>query len=118
MEMEEAEPGKYVNVAERNAIALADEVSDSGESWFPNLDVIFSGEQRQGFAFGRRLAEKGIQPEPFIAAALDVLRKIAPNAFEGEHGLKLASGWLAVSMDFYYFLCSHLSGYPRCLFKA
>ena len=79
MEMEEVEQGKYVNVAEQNAIELADEISDSGESWFPHLEVIFNGEQRQGFAFGRRLAEKGIQPEPFIVAALDVLRKIAPE---------------------------------------
>jgi hypothetical protein len=51
------EDGHYINLSDEKAEHLADELSESDELW-SLLPLLYEGEQRQGFTFGRRLANK------------------------------------------------------------
>jgi hypothetical protein len=76
-EHEKAAAGKgYVDLSQKRAEKLADELAKQGRDWFEHIDLLFEGEQRQGLAFGQRLGRTIQNPLPFIDAVLSVLREI------------------------------------------
>jgi len=93
--MEEISPGHYEDVAEREAKRFADEISASGDAWLAHLEIVFTGEQRQGFAFGHRLSEIGTDPRSFISACLETLRGIVPE----KRRISVLAGLLAGQPD-------------------
>ena len=94
-DMEEISPGHYEDVAEREAKRFADEISASGDAWLAHLEIVFTGEQRQGFAFGHRLSEIGTDRRRFISACLETLRGIAPE----KRRISVLAGFLAGQPD-------------------
>lgn len=80
---------KYVDVAERRAEVLADELAES-TTWFHYLPLLFTGEQRQGLAFGRRLAERISNQSQFATAALKALATVPSN----QRNVRVLGGFL------------------------
>jgi hypothetical protein len=70
------EDGGYVSVATEEAEGLAEELS-SDSSWYAKVDLLRRGEQRQAYAFGKRLGELVGAPQLFIDKCLDCLRGIS-----------------------------------------
>ncbi|MEB6592184.1 hypothetical protein MXM82_24095 [Pseudomonas asiatica] len=54
-ELHRLEGGDYVDVAAENAKELAVEVSRGIDDFYPHIDLLLEGEQRQSFSFGRQL---------------------------------------------------------------
>jgi hypothetical protein len=75
-EHKKSNDGHFVDVSQMRAEAFADELAAQGASWFHHLPIILDGEQRQGLAFGHRLATRSNDPWPFIDAALAFLRAL------------------------------------------
>ena len=75
-EHQKRDDGSFLDVSEMRAEALADELAVRGPDWFEHLPLILDGEQRQGFAFGRRLSMRITDPRPFVEAAISGLRVI------------------------------------------
>lgn len=72
----EAPGGKFIDVAQRNAEALADELALKLPELCRHLALLLTGEQRHAFAFGHRLAEKVPDKAGFIKECLASLRQI------------------------------------------
>ena len=71
--------GHYINLSDKKAEQLADELSESDELW-SILPLIYEGEQRQGFTFGKRLASKLKDVSHFTKQSIVVLEKCkSPN---------------------------------------
>jgi hypothetical protein len=66
--------GHYINLSDEKAEHLADELSESDELW-NLLPLLYEGEQRQGFTFGRRLANKLKNVTRFINESIIALGK-------------------------------------------
>jgi len=66
--------GHYINLSDKKAEQLADELSESDELW-DSLYLLYEGEQRQGFTFGKKLASKLKDVSRFIKQSLVVLEK-------------------------------------------
>ena len=80
--------GHYINLSDEKAEQLADELSESDELW-NILPLIYEGEQKQGFTFGRRLASKLKDVSRFTKQSIVVLEKCEnPN-------ISVLSGYLA-----------------------
>lgn len=71
--------GHYINLSDEKAEHLADELSESDELW-NLLPLLYEGEQRQGFTFGKRLAGKLKDVSRFTRQSLVVLEECqSPN---------------------------------------
>ncbi|MHC4154315.1 MAG: hypothetical protein ACYST6_05270 [Planctomycetota bacterium] len=74
------EQGDYISLAAEEAVKLAEEVAGEG-GWYSMLPAILAGEQRQAYAFGRRLGElvRGRLRKAFIGVCVDFLGKTSPE---------------------------------------
>jgi len=71
--------GHYINLSTEKAEQLADALSTGDELW-DLLSLIYEGEQRQGFTFGKRLACKLKEVSRFTTQSVVVLEKCqSPN---------------------------------------
>lgn len=68
--------GKYEDLAAIAAIDFAKKIATDIESLVAHIDVLFHGEQRQGFVFGRTLGETIKSPLIFIEAACNSIAKL------------------------------------------
>ena len=66
--------GHYINLSDKKAEQLADKLSESDELW-NILPLIYEGEQRQGFTFGKKLANKLKDVSRFTKQSVVVLEK-------------------------------------------
>lgn len=79
---EEDESGKFVDISRIRAEDLANECAAESDHWLPLFKDLFSGEQRQGFAFGAQLGRVLDSPERLLELAVGELRaasRVAPN---------------------------------------
>lgn len=65
--------GHYIDVAKQEAVRFAEECSKNMALLLENLEVVFKGEQRQGYAFGFNLGQFSDEAQPFIENALKIL---------------------------------------------
>jgi len=72
-EYEEEEDNHYHDLGAKKAQALAEECAQDINEWLPHFEILFIGEQQQGYSFGWRLGEVIHDPEPIIKYALNVL---------------------------------------------
>jgi hypothetical protein len=71
--------GHYINLSDKKAENLADEFGGNDKLW-DLLPLIYEGEQRQGFTFGKRLAIKLKDYNRFLKQSVVVLEKCqSPN---------------------------------------
>jgi hypothetical protein len=70
--------GRFFDIGEQRAIALADELLSTGQDITSLLPHILTGEQRQAWNFGARLGARFPAPLILLDAALDALRS-APD---------------------------------------
>lgn len=94
-EYEKDSNGNLMVVSKKNAVALADEIEASGESWYEYLPIILQGQQREGYTFGRRLGEITEDPEIFISHAIKHLSEIPQE----EANPYVLAGFLATIQD-------------------
>jgi len=73
-ELEKDERGKYIDKARISAETLAEQLGNPDTVWCDLLPTLMNGEQRQGYNFGRKLAETMTNPNAFISDALNMLR--------------------------------------------
>ncbi len=72
-EYEENEKGHYINVAEIRCKEFAKECIENIEELYENLFVIYCGEQRQGYNFGKELGLLCNKPQVFINKSIECL---------------------------------------------
>ncbi|WP_219834813.1 hypothetical protein [Paenibacillus sp. R14(2021)] len=77
---EKNDQGNYEDVAAIAAINFAKKISSDIESLVTHIDVLFHGEQRQGFVFGRTLGETINSPQIFIEAACNSIARLTSTA--------------------------------------
>ncbi len=75
-EHEKDAQGNYIDVAAQKAEALADECVERRYDLTLHLPALQTGQQRQAFVFGMRLAQRSADPRGLIAQCLDVLRNV------------------------------------------
>lgn len=73
------ENGTYTDLAREKAERLAEELALEPRTLYEHLSLISRGEQRQGYAFGRRLAQCIADPHGLAKAACDALRAVPPD---------------------------------------
>ena len=78
-EHKEGEDGHYIDLAAERAKELAREYADKWRDLVPDLDVLLSGEQRQGYIFGLTIGQECDDPITLIRKGLNVLAAV-------EHG--------------------------------
>lgn len=66
------EQGNYINLSDKKAEEIADELSSSSELW-ELLPLLYEGEQRQGISFGNRLALKLKDSKQFLEKSIATL---------------------------------------------
>lgn len=76
---EENEKGNYVNRSYDKAILLAKECSGNINQLIDHLNLLFQGEQINGFIFGYTLGENISSPQVFIESSLRILRMVNPK---------------------------------------
>jgi hypothetical protein len=91
----EHEEGTFVDLSEKRALALADEVADQTEALYTHLDGLQQGEQRQAYVFGRRLGERAKDASTFVDACLVSLGRVPA----GKRNANLLGGFLAGVTD-------------------
>lgn len=85
----------YIDVSAQRAKILATELNEKQEELANNIEIIFSGEQRQGFTFGYALGQLHKNPKSFIELALNSLRIIP----EDRANPNVLCGFLAAISD-------------------
>jgi len=73
-EHEETADGKFIDVAQKNAEELADELYRSKVEWEQFIPLLLQGEQQQAFFYGARCAKLCDNPHNLIDRCLEVLR--------------------------------------------
>lgn len=73
LDYEKKEDVYYHDLGAEKAQALAEECAQDINEWLPHFEILFIGEQQQGYSFGWRLGEVIHDPKPIIEYALNVL---------------------------------------------
>lgn len=76
---EKSANGSYIDLSAQKAKSLAEELAASFDSWSVELDIIFIGEQRQGYTFGYHIGKHISKPELFVNTALGVLSQASQD---------------------------------------
>jgi hypothetical protein len=76
-QMEKDTTGHYVDLATQQAELLADELSQDPAVLYEHLPDLLQGDQRQAYAFGRRLSQKVQPPIGLIETCLSSVRAIS-----------------------------------------
>ena len=71
--------GRYIDLAEKDVTDFAKECADDITSLLQSLEIVFTGDQRKGYAFGYSLGESLSVPDRFIKSALTTLAHIPPD---------------------------------------
>lgn len=75
-EHRKGDDGHYIDIAAKNAKALATELSSNINELLPHLDSLLAGEQKQSFAFGYQLAHELDNFNNFLDHTLNCLSRI------------------------------------------
>jgi hypothetical protein len=75
---EKSENGHFIDLSENKAVLLAKECSEDIFPLLEHLNVLFEGEQRNGYVFGYTLGEKLDSPKIFVEESLHIMKKIDP----------------------------------------
>lgn len=96
---QEIADGKYKDVSEENAVALANELCDQGIDWFKHVDVLLQDEQQQSWAFGRTCVERSENPKELILRTLEAYRHMDPASRNPQliRGMLNAAGGTAIA---------------------
>ena len=76
------ENGHFTDISAIEAEKLAEDLASQGTSWYDKLPIIFRGEQRQGYTFGRHYGTLVEDPGKFIDASILILQKSKPDESE------------------------------------
>ena len=67
---------EYVDIAAINAATLAEELADSQELLLPLLPILLTGEQRQGFIFGKELVNSSRIWNPLLTEIIEHVKEV------------------------------------------
>jgi hypothetical protein len=83
-EFKKNEEGHYINLSHDKAVLLANEFSEDITPLLKHLNLLYEGEQINGFIFGYALGESLTSPEIFVEKSLYVMKKINPSELNSD----------------------------------